>query len=280
MLKRGLGRAAAGCSMLLGALALAAGAPAAQAALPTLNITDAKGSIAVSGATVSGAVNVVITSAKGLKEPSAALLALKPGVSLADVEAFSKTKAFRDPNNAIKLGSIVFDAEGVPGGTAEAQTVLTPGQYVALSPEEGQKTPPMTAFTVTASPAPAALPAAQATIKTIDFGFRGPRTLKTGEVVRFENEGFLTHMDVAIPMKSRKAALEGARLLEQGRERAVFKLVAGQPSTFLGTISTGGFQQETITAKPGWYIEACFMDTQDGREHTRLGMERVLHIVR
>ena len=137
-----------------------------------------------------------------------------------------------------------------------------------------------TAFTVTASPSPAALPAPAATIKTIEFGFKGPATVKVGEVVRFENEGFLVHMDIAFPMKSRKAALRGLVDFKQGKEKALFKLIAGEPFGFFGPLSPGGFQQETITAKPGWYVQACFMDTQDGREHTTLGMERLLHIVK
>ncbi len=31
---------------------------------------------------------------------------------------------------------------------------------------------------------------------------------------------------------------------------------------------------------PGWYVIACFMDTQDGREHSQLGMDRVIQVVR
>ena len=45
-------------------------------------------------------------------------------------------------------------------------------------------------------------------------------------------------------------------------------------------MSHGAIQQERISAKPGWYVEACFMETQDGREHTRLGMVRVIRIVK
>jgi hypothetical protein len=209
------------------------------------------------------------------------LFELKPGATAAQFQALAKSKEFSDPNNAGKLGSIVFDNEGTPGGTTEAQTVLAPGNYIALNAEgENPSTPPITAFTVTAAPAPAALSAPAATIKTIDFGFKGPQTVKVGEVVRFENEGFLVHMDIAIPMKSKRSAVRGINYLQKGQERKVFKLVAGQPFGFFGPLSQGAFQQETITAKPGWYIQACFMDTQDGRQHTRLGMERLLHIVR
>ena len=39
-------------------------------------------------------------------------------------------------------------------------------------------------------------------------------------------------------------------------------------------------QQAVLNAKPGYYVEACFMDTQDGREHTQLGMERLIRVVK
>ncbi|HME05212.1 MAG TPA: hypothetical protein VKG38_19470 [Solirubrobacteraceae bacterium] len=32
--------------------------------------------------------------------------------------------------------------------------------------------------------------------------------------------------------------------------------------------------------QPGWYVEACFMETQDGRDHTLLGMERIIRITK
>ena len=47
----------------------------------------------------------------------------------------------------------------------------------------------------------------------------------------------------------------------------------------MGPASPGGMQQQVLNAKPGLYVEACFMDTQDRREHTRLGMTRLVRIV-
>ncbi|MGO9490568.1 MAG: hypothetical protein ACLQBB_16285 [Solirubrobacteraceae bacterium] len=264
-----------GSTAALGAVAPGAGA----AGLPTLSVTLGKGSIAVAGSTVSGGVNVLVTSSKGLKEPAAILFRLGPGVTAAELEAGIK-KASHDPNNADPYGTIVFDAEGVPGGTSEAQTTLSPGNYAALE-IEGEGGPKAKAtFTVTAAPAPAALSAPAAVERTIDFGFKGPTTLHDGELVRFENEGFLVHMDIAFPTKSRSTALLAAHDLLLGREKAIEKLIAGPPVGFYGPLGHGGFQQETITAKPGWYVQACFMQTQDGRDHTLLGMERVIHIVK
>jgi hypothetical protein len=276
-------RALLAAAVMVSSLLAIGAAPAVSGAatLPTLNVNVTKTSISASGSTVSGGTNVVITAAKGLKEPAVILFQLKPGVTVAEFEAFAKSKKFSDPNNANKLGTIAFDEEGVPGGKAEAQTVLQPATYILLNAEgENPANPPHTSFTVTASSAPAALPVPQATEKTIEFGFRGPTTLKVGEVVRFENEGFLVHMNVAFPVKSKHAALEAVRDLKLGHEKAVFHLVKGQPFSFYGPIGSGAFQQETITAKPGWYVQACFMTTQDGRPHTSLGMERAFQIVK
>jgi hypothetical protein len=265
------------------ALALGAfGASAAQAAtLPTVNATVNSTSITVSGALQAGAVNIASTATGG-KEPSVVLFLVKPGVSLNEVYAFlDSNKLANDPNAAAKYGALVFDVEAGKGKPTEAQTVLQPGQYVALN-AEGEKPSkwPRSSFAVAASPSPVALPAAQVTEKTIDFGFRGPSVLHVGQLVRFENEGYLVHMNIAFPVKSKKAAKQVLKGLASGHEKGLEKLAAGPPVGFAGPISSGAFQQQVITAKPGWYVQACFMPTQDGRPHTLIGMERIIKIVK
>jgi hypothetical protein len=216
-----------------------------------------------------------------VKETAVILFLVKPGVSLAEVETFAKEKkASGDPNTASKYGSIVFDAEVNPGPASEAQTDLQPGQYLVLTGEGEKPVQPRTSFVVTTSASPAVLPTPQATVRSIEFAFRGPSTLHDGELVRFENEGFLVHMDIAFPVKSKTAARRVVKALLAGQEKGIEKLVSGPPATFAGPLSSGSYQQETITAKPGWYVQACFMDTQDGRSHTRLGMERIIKIVK
>jgi hypothetical protein len=264
-------------------LALATGlgraVPAQAAGLPTVTVSVTASSITVGGALQSGGVNVVST-ATGVKERSVVLILLKPGVSAAEAFAFSTSKETKDLNNVSRLGSIVFNAEAPVGHPSEVQTYLQPGIYIALA--VGEEGPPkgLTAFTVTASKAPVALPAPQATERSIEFGFLGPSVLKDGELVRFENEGFVVHMDVAFRAKSRKAAKELVGLLRAGKERGIGRLLAGSPAGFQGPVSAGAYQQEVITAKPGWYVQACFMDTQDRRSHTLLGMERIIKITK
>jgi hypothetical protein len=261
------------------AVGLVAAGSAQASSLPTLTLAVTKTSITVGGTTQSGAVNVIST-ATGVKEATAILFQLKPGVTVLEAENAIKSGAGKDPNRASKYGTIVFDAEARPGQTNEAQTILRPGSYVALG-GTGEGGPKLKApFTVTVAASPVPLPAPEATVSSIDFGFRGPTTLRDGELVRFENEGFLVHMDIAFPAKSLKAAKQIVKDLLAGKEKGIEKLVVGEPFGFAGPISHEAFEQETITAKPGWYVQACFMETQDGRDHTRLGMERIFKIIK
>ena len=282
----GMGRAARRTILLVGACAAmtagAIGAGAAQAAtLPTISATVNATTITVSGALQSGAVNIASTATGG-KEPSVTFIRLNPGASVDEFFALlASNKVSKDPNTVAKLGSIVFDVEAGKGKPTEAQTILAAGQYVALNAEGEQSSKwARASFAIAASPAPAALPAAQATEKTIEYGFRGPSVLHVGEVVRFENEGYLVHMDLGFPVKSKKAAQKVAKALLTGHEKGLEKLVAGPPANFAGPLSSEAFQQEVITAKPGWYVQACFMPTRDGRAHTLLGMERVIKILK
>jgi hypothetical protein len=276
--KRPLALVALAASSLLAAAVLAAAASAAQASstLPTVTVAMNGSSIVVGGALQSGAVNVVST-VTGEREGSPVLFLLKPGVSVAAADAYFESQATNDPNTSAPYGTIVFDGEA-PQGTSEAQTTLAPGQYIAVDAGVSTVKRPRTSFTVSAAAAPVALPTPQATIRTVEFGFAGPSVLRDGELVRFVNEGFLVHTDVALRVKSERAARQLVRLLLAGREKQGRKLIVGGVG-FAGPLSTGAFIQETIAAKPGVYVEACFMDTQDGRSQTRLGMERVIHIL-
>ncbi|HEY2180305.1 MAG TPA: hypothetical protein VGH09_01395 [Solirubrobacteraceae bacterium] len=254
-------------------------ASAQAAALPTLSIAVTPTSASVGGAPESGGVNVKVADT-GAKEATVILVALKPGVTLAEAESFGKSKKSEDPNNVSEFGSIVFDAEANPGAANEAQTELKPGQYLLLT-GVGEGSPTIKShFTVVASKAPVALPAPGATMRSIDFNFRGPSVLHVGELVRFENEGFLVHMQIGFPVRNVKAAQKAVKFLREGNERPVHKLVVGPPAIFAGPLSHGGFQQETITARPGVYVLVCFMETQDKRDHTRLGMERIIRIAK
>jgi hypothetical protein len=234
----------------------------------------------VTGPLESGGVNVVTTDT-GVKEASVILFLLKPNVSVAQAETFIKEKRIKgDPNNTEGLGAIVFDAETSPGKTGETQTELQAGRYLLLVGAGEGEAALRSNFVVTPAKSLVKLTAPEATIRSIEFAFRGPKNLHDGELVRFENEGFLVHMDLAAPVKNMKAAEQLVKDLKSGNQKAAGKLIVGPPAGFAGPLSTGAYQQETITAKPGIYVQVCFMQTQDGRDHALLGMERIIKIVK
>ena len=104
--KRAIAPLVLGAALLVPAL----GAGQAQAAaLPTLTLNITGSGVTVGGSPQSGAVNVVST-ASGLKEVSAILLKLNPGVSASEATAFLASKSAKDPNNVGRYGVIDFDA--------------------------------------------------------------------------------------------------------------------------------------------------------------------------
>jgi hypothetical protein len=103
--------------------------------------------------------------------------------------------------------------------------------------------------------------------------------LHDGELVRFANNGFLVHMIVAARARSAAGAHEIARLLKAG-ENGQAQHLATNFFAFDNLLSRGAYQQFVIHNRPGYWVLACFMDTQDHREHTMLGMERVIQILK
>jgi hypothetical protein len=254
-------------------LAGVAGASAASP-LPTLNVAvTGKTGIAVSGSEVSGAVNVTSTFS-GNGQGGYGLVRLNQGVSFP--EALQAVESHHgDPNALTPFGSLLVSADA-PG---TVQTVLTPGNYVALNLTGNGPSANVAQFTITQSSSPAALPAAAATETSIEFGFNGPKVLHDGTMVRAENGGYLVHMDVLIGARSKADAEKILALLKAGQDHKAHKLATGSVD-LMDPASPGAMQQQVLNAKPGYYVQACFMDTQDGREHTQLGMERLVRIVK
>jgi hypothetical protein len=273
--------AAVGVLAVTGALLVPGGA-SGTSSLPTLNIAlnGVKG-VSVSGSMVSGAVNIVSTftgkapSGPNANGPSFGLARLNPGVTFQ--QAAGAVQSHHGDINAINpYGALLVDASA-PGSV---QAVLTPGNWVALN-ITGNGNPGAAAFTVTAASSPAALPAASATESAIEFGFRGPSVLHDGTLVRAENQGYLVHMIVLEGVRSKAAGLALVAVLHRTSSfRAARPYLNGAFGALLGPVSSGGMQQAVLNVKPGYYVEACFMDTQDHRVHTLLGMERLIRIVR
>lgn len=263
-----------------GALLLAAGASGASS-LPTLTValTGTKG-VTVSGSMVSGAVQVASTfsgkapSGPNSNGPTFGLVRLNPGASIQQA-AGSVQSHHGDLNALTPYGTLIVDA----GAPSSVQTVLTPGTYVALNITSGGN-PGFAPFTVTKSSSPAALPKAAATETAIEFGFRGPSVLHDGTMVREQNGGYLVHMIVGVGVKNAATGRRVMALLRAGKDGKAQRLGNNRFLGLAGPLSPGGMQQAVLNAKPGYYVEACFMDTQDHREHTQLGMLRLIRVVK
>ena len=262
-----------------GALALASSPAAASSSkgLPVLTLNMNGSAITVGGSQVSGAVTVrstVTTENHG----TAILVRLNKGVTQAQ---FLKAlqMASKDPNAVQLVGAIVFDSTTAKGQTSNVQTVLAPDRYVAID-VAGKGQPRVAKFTVSKSSSPAKLPAAAATTKSIEFGFRGSSTLTDNKLVRGVNDGWLVHMNDFLGVKSAKAGRKVIALLRAGKQRQARPYLTNSFFEIFGPASHGAVQQYVLHTKPGYYVEACFMNTQDGREHTQLGMERLVKVVK
>ena len=264
---------------LVGAIvaAMAASSAPGSSSLPTITIAMDKTSITVGGALESGAVDVrSTTTIESWGGP--ALFRLDPGVSAADALAVLAA-GNGDPNIVGQVGAIVFNASA-PQGTSDVQTTLQPGDYIAVDTAGNDPAQwPTTAFTIAPAADPAALPAAQATIRAIDFGFRGATALHNGQLVRIANRGFLAHEVVGIGVKNVATAKRVMALLRAGEVNKAESLASGFVA-FMNPASHGAVQQFVVDAKPGVYVLACGMQTQDHRWYTQLGMERMIHITR
>jgi hypothetical protein len=269
--------------VILGAVALIVGvattsvSSAASSGLPTLRLALDGRSVRVSGALQSGAVNVV--SSVSVKHTEPVLIRLNAGVPFS---AFAQAAAainthHGDLNYLDPYGSIVFDVSADQGTTA-AQTSLQSGNYVAVDISSSNPNPPLATFVIGAAAQPRSLPRPGATISAIDFGFRGPSTLHDGELVRFQNSGFLVHPVQGIGVTSARNARRLTALLRAANDREAPKLGISFPE-FAGPLSPGGAQQELINERPGLYVLASILRTQDGREQTQLGMVRTIRIV-
>jgi hypothetical protein len=265
--------------MVVAAVAAASGATATAAGtLPTLTLIMTGKSITATATVPAGAVNV-ISNVSGEPVASPTLVRLEPGVTFQ--QAFGAAISHGgDPNALDGLATIVANPEAAKG-TSNVQTELAPGNYVALDTEaDNPQKWPHVDFTVTANASPAALARPQATLKAEEFRFVGPSKLHDGQLVRFENDGYLYHMIIAIPVKSKKNAKLLTTYLETGHDNKAEKLAAGQPHQWMGVVGHGAMHQQILNAKRGTYVLACFMGTQDGREHTRLGMVRTVQVVK
>jgi len=246
----------------------------ATSSLPTLTLAVTPHTITVGGQMVSGAVRIA-TTVSGEKEDNPGLVLLKPGVTPQQFAAVVSKLGKNTPVDAIDpYGTIVYGSADAPAGkTTVGYADLPAGTYIALNNGNGHAV-----FTVTQSAAPAAMPRPGATVKAIEFGFRGADVLHEGEMVRWYNAGYLVHMVVYGRVPSVAAAKKAEAALLAGNLQGAEKLTLAH-GTFVELLSSGQSQESVIDQPPGVYVILCLMNTEDGRLHSQLGMFRTIRIV-
>jgi hypothetical protein len=267
--------AAAAAAALVGAFALTGAASAAsQPGNMFITLTGTSG-VSVSGSTVSGAVNI-FSSGRG----SYALVRLNPSLPPAQAiaQGFAAIGAAHGNLDALTATGNALLVAANAGPTIE--TALTPGTWLALNTSSQSGPPAYAQFTVTPSASPAPLPPVVGTQRAIEFGFRGPNVLHQGTFIRVVNDGFLVHMTQLIGVKSKADGQTVVRMLRAGvtSRRKLRRYLNGRFISLMNPASPGALQQRLVNFRRGWYVQACFMDTQDGREHTALGMERLVRV--
>ena len=153
----------------------------------------------------------------------------------------------------------MFDDEGTPGGNdRSADRARSPAHYVAAQrrrrkPEQpaaldlhrhGRRRRP-----------PRCPPPRPSRRRSSSASAVRPRC-KVGEVVRFENEGFLVHMNIAFPVRSKRAAQQARPLPEGGQGKAGVQ--AGQrprrsasTARSPGRLPAGDDHREARLVRPG-----------------------------
>lgn len=246
--------------------------------MPVIDVTTDGNSINVDGNLTSGGVDIhdVATGASG----APLFIRLNDGVTADQLIAFLGTKKANDPNNVANYGAIVLDA-GVGPGTHDVETILQPGDYVAFDTTANNPADwPHTTFTIKNNNSPVTLPAPQQWQKSVEFKFRGPATLHLGQTIRVSNVGWVVHMMDGFGVRNKADGRQLVKVLRAGKDSQAGKYATQDFLSLFGPLSHGGVQQFALQGKPGWYVLACFMDTQDGREHTKLGMVRLIHVVK
>jgi hypothetical protein len=238
---------------------------------PTVAVTASATAIALQpgGPVAPGPTRFAFTRA-GKGDVDVSVATLRAGVT---VDELRQTLS-RSPEAA--LGLVFIEAGFSLSDTAPSGAVtvtLRPNvTYVAVS-TQGSKFG-LATFTTTDTANGAQAPAPDATIRMVDYGFRGSATLPRRGVIRVQNRGAAYHFALAFPLRSGVSSKRAGAALRAGSEKAIRRIVAGEPVTVQDLISPGSSNDNEVRfRRAGRYAFVCFFG-----EHNRLGMYRVFSV--
>jgi hypothetical protein len=251
-------RLALGAILLLGIPAALAGA---QTSVPTVAVTATGGNITLdpSGPIAAGPTRFTYSGRGELS-----LATLRAGVS---VEQLRRTLA---RSEVAALGQVFLEAAVLPSQTVTVD--LRPNTTYVAAATAG-RSPAVTTFT-TGGPSGARAPRPDARIRMVDYAFRGPNTLPRNGSIRVDNDGTTLHFAIAFPLRPGVSGRQIGRAFRGTNERALERVVAGEPIDVQGLISQGSTNDNEVRfPRRGRYGMVCFFS-----EHNRLGMYRVYRV--
>jgi len=235
---------------------------AAQSSVPTLSVRASGPNVVLEPSGPIGAGPTRFTF-EGQGEFN--LATLRAGVTLDQLR-----KSLSNPASVKALGQVFLEATAASG---KAVTVdLRPNTTYVAAVNAGRKQS-LSTFT-TGAPNGASAPRPDARIKMIDYGFRGPKTLPRKGRIRVENAGTAFHFAIAFPLRRGVGNRQVNRALRGTNEKALGRVIAGEPIDVQGLISPGSTNTNEVSfSRPGRYAMVCFFS-----EHNRLGMYRVYRV--
>jgi hypothetical protein len=252
-----------------------ADAASAAPAVVTVTATDYK--LAVPASIPAGVVTLRLVN-HGKELHQAQLVRLADGKTMADLEAALK-QAGPPPSWATFVGG---PNAVVPGQESASTSELTPGSYVALCLIPGPDGVPHVMkgmaqpFQVTGSSAQAALPAAQDTIRLVDYAFELSRPLTAGHhTILVVNGGPQTHELVLLRMTPGKTVKDFAGWVDAGMKGPP----PAMPMGGVAALENGDQSVLSVDLPSGEYGLVCFVpDARDGNYHLLHGMGETFQV--
>jgi hypothetical protein len=262
------------------ALGGAAAAAAAQDAPPTVKVALSNTAVTLEGADAlkAGPTRFELSTAGG-KSAMGELLALAPGKTVHDLhEALAK-----GPEAVLQLGSLELGVtlEGKDNKRTVTAT-LKPGVTYAMmqvAAEDPAKWV-FTAFTVGQETSTAVAPKPDATVKLVDFGFKGAKQLPRKGIVRFEHRGKAPHFVFAMPLRKGADPKAAVQAVKKNNEKRLERMIGGTPREAQGLITGGAVNDVNVKfAKRGTYVLACFFSLgPNEKPHSSRGMVRAVTV--
>lgn len=255
--------------------ALASGLGSQHEATQAVVVTLAKGNTTIAGAdTLVAGLTKITARNTGPKPVNFALARLRPGKTLADLQAETKRSA-NVPEGTTATLTTYFGL--APGQTFTTTLSLPPGDYVTTQPPDGKGLGPAVQFSVANGAAGGSPPATTGTVLLYDYGISAPASIPGRGTLAIKDIGSNYHFLIGIRLNRGVSADKVVADIKAGKDNGP---PPGQFVTIIGVVNPGTVNYVKTNLTPGSYVIACFNSDRHsaGHNHSRYGMVRELTV--